>query len=71
MLPDPLAVSYFCVSGAEAVESAMKLCERVQRPKKKFICIQGSFHGKTHGALSVTTAHRFQEGFLLGVQPKT
>lgn len=67
MLPKPLEVSYFAVSGSEAVESAMKLCERVQAPKKKFICINGSFHGKTHGALSVTTAHRFQDGFLLGI----
>lgn len=68
MLPDPLAVSYFAVSGSEAVESALKLCERAQGPSKnKFICMEGSFHGKTHGSLAVTTAHRFQDGFLLGI----
>jgi acetylornithine/succinyldiaminopimelate/putrescine aminotransferase len=32
--------------------------------------MEGSFHGKTHGSLSVTTAHRFQDGFLLGILPE-
>jgi len=42
-LPDPLKVSFFAVSGSEAVEAAMKLCERVQTPKQKtkFLCMQG------------------------------
>jgi acetylornithine/succinyldiaminopimelate/putrescine aminotransferase len=68
-LPDPLNVCFLAVSGSEAVEAAMKLCERIQLPKQKskFICAQGAFHGKTHGALSVTTAGGFQRGFLLGV----
>ncbi len=68
-LPDPLNVSFFSVSGAEAVEAAMKLCERIQTPKKKtkFVCMQGGYHGKTHGALSLTTASPVQQGFLLGV----
>lgn len=68
-LPDPLNVSFFTVSGAEAVEGAMKLCERIQGPKgkTKFIAMQGAFHGKLHGSLSVTTASRFQQGFIMGV----
>lgn len=68
-LPDPLAVSFFAVSGAEANEAAMKLSERVQTPKgkTKFLCMQGAFHGKTHGAMSLTTAADVQAGFLLGV----
>ena len=68
-LPDPLKVSFLAVSGAEANEAAMKLSERVQTPKgkKKFLCMQGAFHGKTHGALSLTTATDVQSGFLLGV----
>ena len=68
-LPDPLKVSFLAVSGAEANEAAMKLAERVQTPKgkKKFLCMQGAFHGKTHGALSLTTATDVQSGFLLGV----
>ncbi|TCM21401.1 putrescine aminotransferase [Novosphingobium sp. PhB165] len=40
-LPEPLDVSFLAVSGAEANEAAMKLCERVQTPKgkTKFLCI--------------------------------
>ena len=68
-LPEPLDVSFLAVSGAEANEAAMKLCERVQTPKgkTKFLCMQGAYHGKTHGALSLTTATDVQSGFLLGV----
>lgn len=68
-LPHPLDVSFLTVSGSEANEAAMKLCERIQLPKgkTKFLCMQGAFHGKTHGALSLTTAADFQRGFLLGV----
>src|SRR3546814_498556 len=53
-LPDPLKVAFLAVSGSEANEAAMKLCERIQLPKRKtkFMCMQGGFHGKTHGALS-------------------
>lgn len=67
-LPDPLEVSFFTTSGAEAVEAAMKLCEKAQGPTKtKFIATSGAFHGKTHGALSLTRVEGFQDGFLLGV----
>lgn len=68
-LPEPLKVAYFAVSGSEANEAAMKLCERIQTPKgkTKFLCMKGAFHGKTHGALSLTTAADFQRGFLLGI----
>lgn len=69
LLPDPLSLSFFAVSGAEANEAAMKLSERVQTPKgkRKFLCMQGAYHGKTHGAMSLTTATDVQAGFLLGV----
>lgn len=68
-LPEPLDVSFLAVSGAEANEAAMKLSERIQTPKgkRKFLCMQGAYHGKTHGALSLTTATDVQTGFLLGV----
>jgi putrescine aminotransferase len=68
-LPEPLNVAFLTVSGAEAVEAAMKICERVQGPKRKtkFLCMEGAFHGKTHGALAMTTAARFQRGFLMGI----
>jgi acetylornithine/succinyldiaminopimelate/putrescine aminotransferase len=68
-LPDPLNVSFFATSGAEAVEAALKICERVQLPKgkTKFISMDGGFHGKTHGVLSMTTTGGFQRGVLLGL----
>lgn len=68
-LPDPLNVSFFVTSGAEAVEAALKICERAQLPKgkTKFISLDGGFHGKTHGALSLTTTGGFQRGVLLGL----
>ena len=35
LLPAPLEVCYFAVSGSESVESALKICERAQRNKGK------------------------------------
>jgi len=68
LLPDPLQISFFALSGAEAVEGAMKLCEKAQRSEKtKFITTEGSYHGKTHGALSVTKSGSFDDGFLMGI----
>lgn len=69
ILPDPLDTSFLATSGAEANEAAMKLAERIQTPKgkTKFLCMRGAFHGKTHGALALTTATNVHTGFLLGV----
>jgi acetylornithine/succinyldiaminopimelate/putrescine aminotransferase len=68
MLPGPLDYCFLTVSGAEAVEAGMKICERAQGiGKTKFITATGSFHGKTHGALAVTSGGGFQQGFLMGV----
>ncbi|MDF2954561.1 acetylornithine transaminase [Candidatus Alkanophaga liquidiphilum] len=44
---------FFCNSGAESVEAALKLARKVTG-KKGFIAAQNSFHGRTFGALSVT-----------------
>lgn len=71
MLPDPLEVSFFTTSGAEAVEAAMKLCEKAQGPgRRKFITTRNAFHGKTHAALSLTRTEGFQDGFILGIPPE-
>ena len=43
---------FFCNSGAEANEAALKLTRRTG--KKKLISANGSFHGRTIGALSIT-----------------
>jgi ornithine--oxo-acid transaminase len=53
---------FFCSSGAEAVEAAIKLARgATQRPRILF-CEHG-FHGLTYGALSVTGDALFREGF--------
>ena len=44
---------FFCNSGTEAVEAALKLARRTTG-KKDFIAARGSFHGRTLGALSIT-----------------
>lgn len=53
--PADLNMSFFCQSGAEAVEGAIKLAKYVKN-KPGIIAFEGSFHGRTLGALSVTTS---------------
>ena len=53
--PAGLNMSFFCQSGAEAVEGAIKLAKYVKN-KQGIIAFEGSFHGRTLGALSVTTS---------------
>jgi len=42
-------------SGAEAIEAAMKLAKVVTR-RPAFIAFRGGFHGRTHGAMSLTSS---------------
>lgn len=60
--PGDLSHSFFCNSGAEAVEAALKLA-RIASGKEKIIYCQDSFHGKTLGALSVTGREKYQLPF--------
>eukprot|EP00759_Apiculatamorpha_spiralis_P005250 PhF_6_TR13194/c0_g1_i1/m.20838/K00823/puuE; 4-aminobutyrate aminotransferase len=46
---------FFWNSGAEAVEAAMKL-SRHATGRSGVICMQGSFHGRTFGTMSITTS---------------
>ena len=45
---------FFCNSGAEANEAAIKLVRRSQGADKPVVAAIGSFHGRTMGALSIT-----------------
>ncbi|MGA8207435.1 MAG: aminotransferase class III-fold pyridoxal phosphate-dependent enzyme [Candidatus Dormiibacterota bacterium] len=69
--PEPLDVVFFGNSGAEAIEGALKLARR-STGRQGIICFRGGFHGRTFGALSVTTSkvvYRERYGPLLpGVQ---
>ncbi len=53
LLPKGLDVSYFVNSGAEANEAALKLAKRYTGRSKIVSCLR-SYHGSTHGALSVS-----------------
>ena len=64
---------FFCNSGTEAIEGAMKLarlCARTPRdaagqpPRKhRFLALENSFHGRTYGAISVTATEKYRLPF--------
>ena len=71
LLGPALDTTIFCVTGAEAVEAAMKLCEIAQGPKRrKFLVATGSFHGKSHTTLSITKSGDYARGVLQGLPPE-
>ena len=54
--PDPLDSVFFLNSGSEAIDAALKLARRVTgRPG--MVAFRGGFHGRTFGAMSVTTSN--------------
>ena len=53
---------FFCQSGAEANEAAIKLSRKTGR--SHIVATQGSFHGRTMGALSLTGQPSKREPFL-------
>ncbi len=60
--------AFFCNSGAEAIEGAIKLARRYGRDVLKqerfeIISMRDSFHGRTMGALSATGQEKFHKGF--------
>lgn len=61
--PMPEAQIFCCQSGAEAVESAIKLAKYAQK-KPGIIAFNGGFHGRTLGALSITTSKmKYRDGY--------
>ena len=59
---------FFCNSGTEAVEAALKIARRATG-RKKFVAFSNAFHGRTMGALSVTYKEKFRKPFEPLVQP--
>jgi acetylornithine/N-succinyldiaminopimelate aminotransferase len=55
--------AFFCNSGAEANEAAIKLA-RLHTPEDRFkiITFQGGFHGRTYGATTATAQPKYHEG---------
>ncbi len=56
---------FFCNSGAEANEGAMKLARRhTAKNKYKIITAEGGFHGRTFAAMTATAQPKYHQGFL-------
>ncbi|OYV97758.1 MAG: hypothetical protein B7Z68_02755 [Acidobacteria bacterium 21-70-11] len=53
---------YWCNSGAEAVEAALKFAA-MATGKRRFVACRGAYHGKTLGALSATWGAKYREPF--------
>lgn len=61
--PGNLRKAFWCSSGTESVEGALKLA-RLYTGKQKFVSTINSFHGKSMGSLSVTGRDIFRNPFL-------
>jgi len=56
---------FFCNSGAEANEAALKLARKHTPPEKyRFITAERSFHGRTFATVTATAQSKYHEGFL-------
>ncbi|HLY24090.1 MAG TPA: aspartate aminotransferase family protein [bacterium] len=62
LTPGDLQYSFFCNSGAEAVEGALKLA-RLATGRPGFVAMRDAFHGKTFGALSATGREHYRRPF--------
>jgi predicted acetylornithine/succinylornithine family transaminase len=59
---------FFCNSGTEANEAAIKLARKWSYDRRgaghhEIVVLEGSFHGRTYGGLSATAQPKFHEGF--------
>jgi putrescine aminotransferase len=62
LAPGDLQYSFFCNSGAEAVEGALKLA-RMATGRPGIVAMCDAFHGKTFGALSATGREHYRRPF--------
>jgi putrescine aminotransferase len=62
LAPGDLQYSFFCNSGAEAVEGSLKLA-RLATGRPGIIAMREAFHGKTFGALSATGREHYRRPF--------
>ena len=58
--PSPLAKTFFCNSGTEANENAMRMA-RMATGREKIITFSGGFHGRTADAISATFLGKYRE----------
>jgi len=62
LLPGKLNCVYYTNSGTEATEGALKLAKRYTG-RTEIICFKNSYHGSTHGALSVMGNEEYKQSF--------
>jgi len=70
LLPEQLQSVYFVNSGSEAIEGALKLAKRYTG-RANIIACKNSYHGSTHGALSVMGNEEYKQAYrplLPGIQ---
>jgi acetylornithine/N-succinyldiaminopimelate aminotransferase len=58
--PPPLSKAFFCNSGTEANENAMRLA-RLATGRDKIVSFNGGFHGRTADSISATFLGRYRE----------
>ncbi len=54
---------FFCNTGTEANEAAIKFARKFGDGKSTIITAKGSFHGRTYGSLSASAQEKLWEGF--------
>lgn len=62
LLPGRLQYSFFCGSGAEAVEGALKMA-RIATGRPEIVSTERGYHGKTFGALSASGRDKYKAPF--------
>ena len=65
-----LSKVFFCNSGAEANDGAMKLA-KLHTKKNSFISTNNAFHGRTIGSLGATSNIKYRDPFVPLVKPAT
>jgi putrescine aminotransferase len=60
--PEGIEFSFFCNSGTEAVEGALKFA-RMATGRSKVVATHNSFHGKTLGSLSIMGREKYRKPF--------
>ena len=62
-----LSRTFFCNSGAESMEGAMKMARahghKINAEKYEIVALHNSFHGRTLGALSITGQEKYRKDF--------
>ncbi len=62
LAPGDLQISFFCNSGTEAVEGAIKLV-RAATKRRRIVATRDAFHGKTLGSLSASGREYFKDTY--------